>query len=555
VASSVFAAAVTPRNSSSLNKGKEGDLEADEEVPVNSHFKPRVGLEGIQKVMDRLNEPRKGLFTTYRSPMPCYAHLVQSQRPSPEGSIVKGSAGGSSSSAVSPRGTSTLSPRGTDGLSPRRGTAGAAVTAEIEKPKWTRIVNEMDPMMTAIYESMEIKLLQVLKDCQDLESTHNRLKHSTEAFEAGIPKQKAEKEALETEIDGLESERDQLLKDLAEVPGALTTFKKCQKELNEGKACDDVLRLCIERSQMAQAQNDLLLYQMRTVYQSANKVEMTIPPPQPSPHQPLVLPDDLQSLSDIYFHAIMGDQCREVYRKPFGELAIHKDLPRLAKGIDFWDEPKSKVLDLREGETQVQSVRRVLFSLASRFDSLDLAVKIRDTFQPPAGDLAKYLLPYLQSLGGDELKMIRVLKGINQCLIAPVVTRLKNVMENLDLSFNSKRNGWTVLIAKESNVVVILHRKTEQAAPSAMDSFGEFSFDWFLEFSFDTALSTVLSVKCSLKLDSVKVSETQLNTLEAEEFRSILLDVVANLENETLLPIFQKRIRKLRERKDKRKKL
>jgi hypothetical protein len=64
------------------------------------------------------------------------------------------------------------------------------------------------------------------------------------------------------------------------------------------------------------------------------------------------------------------------------------------------------------------------------------------------------------------LKMIRVLKGINQCLIAPVVTRFKSVMENLNLSFNSKRNGWTVLIAKESNVVVILHRWVAHSSPS-----------------------------------------------------------------------------------------
>jgi hypothetical protein len=86
----------------------------------------------------------------YRSPMPSYAHLASSQRPSLDGS----SKNPRSAESQSPREPVSLLDPGS--VSPRRATSGDRMT--VTKPKWKRIVNEMDPVMTAIYESVESKV-------------------------------------------------------------------------------------------------------------------------------------------------------------------------------------------------------------------------------------------------------------------------------------------------------------------------------------------------------------------------------------------------------------
>jgi hypothetical protein len=128
------------------------------------------------------------------------------------------------------------------------------------------------------------------------------------------------------------------------------------------------------------------------------------------------------------------------------------------------DEPSDSPVTIR----QTQVVCNILTSLASITESSELVSSMHaksdnyfDTNNPRV-DVSKRVLEFLLEVVGDDTKMVRILKGCTQSIIAPAVVRLKSIMVK-QFPYKDVRNGWRIHINITPNQVVIIHRKWERS--------------------------------------------------------------------------------------------
>ena len=84
---------------------------------------------------------------------------------------------------------------------------------------------------------------------------------------------------------------------------------------------------------------------------------------------------------------------------------------------------------------------------------------------------------------GEENIVVSVLKSTTQGIVAPAITKFKQVLE--PLTFNSTRGGWGISITMGEEEIVVLHKKREKASPEAEQRYGVFGFEWAIEYTFD----------------------------------------------------------------------
>jgi len=204
--------------------------------------------------------------------------------------------------------------------------------------------------------------------------------------------------------------------------------------------------------------------------------------------------EKMGQLQNLYHIFAMEEKCRTIFCRPAKDLPIHTDLPRLVRSFDVRKQGKS--LFAPPPETPVQEcVLQLLTILAEEVDGPEVVPEIHKSFTEATedsanDDLQKLLLTFFSNPKVEGWSSVAILKACNQAIIAPFVTRLKNAMD-AHLPFNSTRNGWTITLQLGTEKITVVHKKREVAAPEAIDSFGQFEFEWKVEIQLEVDVMTI----------------------------------------------------------------
>jgi hypothetical protein len=203
-------------------------------------------------------------------------------------------------------------------------------------------------------------------------------------------------------------------------------------------------------------------------------------------------------------------------------------------------------------------------------------------------ELSTSLLKVLKELLGEDTRATRLLKACNQSIIAPAVTKLKKLMEDVGLPFNSVRNGWFIDIRRDWDVIVVSHRKREAATPEGEASSSSSSsssttplpasspacglgipyvFEWYIDFTIDEEVQEIKKIATGVRsvelplVESVsdwdsKSSLPSVSTEDDEiEFRNLLSELFESVLTTKAPPTnrsLESRLKKIRTKRDKR---
>eukprot|EP00013_Stygamoeba_regulata_P018326 CAMPEP_0177679270 /NCGR_PEP_ID=MMETSP0447-20121125/29505_1 /TAXON_ID=0 /ORGANISM="Stygamoeba regulata, Strain BSH-02190019" /LENGTH=1069 /DNA_ID=CAMNT_0019188433 /DNA_START=92 /DNA_END=3301 /DNA_ORIENTATION=- len=172
---------------------------------------------------------------------------------------------------------------------------------------------------------------------------------------------------------------------------------------------------------------------------------------------------------------------RLVLSKPFANLPVTKDLPRLAKYITICD-GEGRILrstkDLFDDSSSYDHVRDVLVTLSRIFDGDERAQQVHDSFStvmtPMNYTLPEVLRSYVDKhLGGDSSQVVKVLKAVNQAAISSAVIELKMRL-GADNTTKDVAQSWKIIILVRDDCILVRQRKRER------DIQEQFEFQWEL---------------------------------------------------------------------------
>ncbi|MDP2435700.1 MAG: hypothetical protein Q8P67_08160, partial [archaeon] len=238
-------------------------------------------------------------------------------------------------------------------------------------------------------------------------------------------------------------------------------------------------------------------------------------------------PDALARLLESYNLQLILDKCREIYYGSIEKMAIHSDLPRLARNFEIVDIDGNSVLHLDSEDSIGACCLKVLCALARALlpEPAEAVALIQERWAMDENeDKAAYILRFLQQTLGEQSRVVRILRACNQAVLAPFVTRVKLGLGDA-LAHNSTRNSWKIHIRVHPDCVLVTHTKREQAAPSTESSFGHFEFEWAVEYTLDDGLITFADVSFSLS-KYFRLDHVSPPTNLAEQVREIFNDLI-----------------------------
>lgn len=189
------------------------------------------------------------------------------------------------------------------------------------------------------------------------------------------------------------------------------------------------------------------------------------------------------------------DKVRNVWSRPFAELPVAKDLPRLAKFMVISDEDglavpynENHVYDLKkregpDGTVPVDfklflHVRRVLLSLTLALEGPEKAAAVELALDAQT-DYENFFLPEVLTaflgahLGDDNNPVIKVLKCCNQSAIAPALIELKFGL-GVENTTKDVSNSWRLIVIISADKVRAMNQKRELCIS------GRFELEWEL---------------------------------------------------------------------------
>jgi len=114
------------------------------------------------------------------------------------------------------------------------------------------------------------------------------------------------------------------------------------------------------------------------------------------------------------------------------------------------------------------------------------------------GDTSRQLAKFLEKVLNEDSKLTKVLKTINQSIIATPFIRLKRAFPP-DIIFEDKSGHWKIIVdIVKGQEVIITHKK----AGASKDTQVGFEFTWELIMRFDWAMETL--IEASLKTTGVQ---------------------------------------------------
>ena len=154
-----------------------------------------------------------------------------------------------------------------------------------------------------------------------------------------------------------------------------------------------------------------------------------------------------------------------------------------------------------------EGVKSILFTLAAQFSRNKNSEfsKQYEQFVPSltttAAELPEKLLRFLLSLEAEH-PVVKLLRVVNQAIIAPVVSQLKTGLGK-ELPFNSVKGGWKVIINFSKSGLLVVHERAEQSLPGST----EWKFTWSISFMLDKDANLLTTLVNMIHLDVEKVGE------------------------------------------------
>ena len=200
-----------------------------------------------------------------------------------------------------------------------------------------------------------------------------------------------------------------------------------------------------------------------------------------------------------------------LWRRPLGEQCVHRDLPRLMRGLAVRCHARGETLYEDDGRwrespaSQLACLGQLLGSLSRRLDPPAVSAAICDGWDGwlrEAVPVAEGELPdKLQALFSQPWlpptsAALAVLRCISQSMVAPAVKALHRSVYSL-ARYRDLRGEWRVSVDIERDGrVTVRHDKWEQAADASPLAF--FKFRWCLALTFDARVASMLAATVSV---------------------------------------------------------
>lgn len=192
-----------------------------------------------------------------------------------------------------------------------------------------------------------------------------------------------------------------------------------------------------------------------------------------------------------------------IWRRPLHRLPVHKDVPRLLKGLLVVGADGSEMYredgSARPAEphTVIAALRSLMLTLARHLDALSVVALIEeklDVFLPPdTGDVAGGLRHFLLESGIPEHSLfVLIFKAVHQEMIFPAVFSLRTSIYG-QLPYKDMKGEWKVRIDLRPNEIRISHLKWEQTHEPQPEMFAKFC--WCLELTFDRRMRSLQGAK------------------------------------------------------------
>eukprot|EP01112_Ceratiomyxa_fruticulosa_P020335 TRINITY_DN6894_c0_g1_i1.p1 TRINITY_DN6894_c0_g1~~TRINITY_DN6894_c0_g1_i1.p1 ORF type:complete len:774 (+),score=144.84 TRINITY_DN6894_c0_g1_i1:131-2323(+) len=212
-------------------------------------------------------------------------------------------------------------------------------------------------------------------------------------------------------------------------------------------------------------------------------------------------------------------ETRKIWERSVAQLPVATDIPRLAPYIDIEGRPLTPGGPKQTVSDVLLAVSNLVFGLEETRENAQILQQLHHRI-PEADDqsvFSKQFPKFILEDLGDENRVVRVLKGINQAIIAPSVIELKLSMCP-KLPFKDVSGGWIVHVRRrESGAVVVSHsRKQEHMDKRKEEEY--FEFTWVLTMVFDGLLSSMTEI--TLQIENLRFGE---HTTEAkkEEYTTV----------------------------------
>lgn len=228
-----------------------------------------------------------------------------------------------------------------------------------------------------------------------------------------------------------------------------------------------------------------------------------------------------------FSHEAMVREVREKWTKALELVAVHTDIPRLAKKISIYSERDGILLAATEGPDsesknidtpQTSSVgdgalnvliterlgivEQILQLVTSQVgEDSSIINEFRSYIKEDTYDLSVPLLEFLDKRLGENHKTTKVLKACNQSILAPCVLRLKFGLSQSKVRFKDKRGSWGITLRFNSDTIVVTQQKQEVSWITPQENAKEaFEFTW--------------EQVVTLPLDVSKIKEVELKIIE-----------------------------------------
>ena len=183
----------------------------------------------------------------------------------------------------------------------------------------------------------------------------------------------------------------------------------------------------------------------------------------------------------------------QIWRRPLHRLPVHKDVPRLLKGMLVCTTDGTELyrddgtVRAADPATQVAALRRLMLALATKLDGPQVVRCVEEKLPAfltgETGDVAGGLRHFLLESGFPETALfVQVLKAIHQEIIFPAVYALRSSLY-AQLPYKDVKGEWRVRVDISPHAVIVRHLKWEQTQD--FDATAFFKFRWRLSLAFD----------------------------------------------------------------------
>jgi hypothetical protein len=189
----------------------------------------------------------------------------------------------------------------------------------------------------------------------------------------------------------------------------------------------------------------------------------------------------------------------QIWRRPLHRLPVHKDVPRLLKGMlvcgtdhteIYRDDGSARPVD---PVAHVDALRQLMVSLAAKLDGPAVVrlieERLPDYLTEKNGDVAGALRHFLLESGLPETALfVQIFKAIHQEIIFPAVFALRMSIYTT-LPYKDMKGEWRVRVDISPHEIRVTHLKWEQAQD--FDATNFFKFRWALTLTFDRRMHSL----------------------------------------------------------------